>query len=235
MSSRRVSAVVKSHLRTTTAADGTPPSVLEAATSLSKRSCSDLGLKDEMLAAIVNKLQESNKGEASEGEDDERAQGDDEWAQGEGEDAQGEGEEAQEERAQALDIDEKVEVKPELGDVELKRLQLQVQLKKMEKEFKLKEFELETKRMELELAEKEKARKFELEEKERQRQFELAEKERERQERERERQEKERERQEKEKERQHELEVLKLGGGERPSTFDPVRNSKMVPKFNKKK
>ncbi|XP_066958907.1 DNA ligase 1-like [Macrobrachium rosenbergii] len=141
--------------------------------------------KDEMLAAIVNKLQESNEGEASGGEDEESAQGDDEWVQGEGE-------EAQEERAQALDIEEKVEVKPELGDVELKRLQLQVQLKKMDKEVKLKEFELETKRMELELAEKEKARKFELEEKERQRQFELA--------------------REKERARQHELEVLKLGG-----------------------
>ncbi|XP_069182973.1 calponin homology domain-containing protein DDB_G0272472-like [Procambarus clarkii] len=101
-------------------------------------------------------------------------------------------------------------------EIEWKKLEIEREMKEKEiaKEIALKEKEMEMKRLELE-------------------------REREREEREREerRERDERARQEKEKERLHELEVLRLGGRKETketSSFDPVRNIKMVPKFNEK-
>ncbi|XP_069195558.1 uncharacterized protein [Procambarus clarkii] len=120
----------------------------------------------------------------------------------------------------------------------------EIEWKKLEMERERQDKELEMRRLELEerKAEREREEKREREREEREREEKREREEREREEKrereEREREEKQREREEKERQRQHELEVLRLGGGRRPTTetssFDPVRNIKMVPKFNER-
>ncbi|XP_069192254.1 uncharacterized protein [Procambarus clarkii] len=112
-------------------------------------------------------------------------------------------------------------------EIEWKKLELERELK--DKEMEMKEKELAMRRLELEREERREEREREREERER---------EREEREREEKREREQREREENERQRQHELEVLQLGGGRRPTTdtsgFDPVRNIKMVPKFNER-